>query len=338
MTYPFKVWGFGETIALRALWQVGPILHEPNYHEWVIGMLNRWLRREPRLQEADHSAPGIVLLDAYNATGDERYLSLALGLADYMAALPRDKSGAAFHRPTHPDFRHFIYVDCIEVDAPFLCRLAQITGESAYYDKAVEQISAYSGLLQDPASGLFYHQYDGESGQVNGAFWGRGNGWAMLGLLETLIRLPREHSGWDNLQGRLSRQAEALAACQLPSGDWPTVLDQPTTYAEGSLAAMFYYAYTEAMQQGYLPDKYAEVADRAWTALEALLALDGILQGVSIATPPGNAEHYARIERLPPGAVAPWGQGPALLACLARLETSTTHPDQKRFRLKEKAK
>ncbi len=315
MAYPFKVWAFAESIGVRSVWQAGLVLHEPRYQHWAISMLEEWLHRAPILEEPDHCAPGIVLLDAYEATQDQRYLDLALRLAEYMDNLPRDGSGATFHRPHHPDFHHYLYVDCMEVDAPFLCRLAQVTGAPGYADRGAAQIASYSQLLQDPSTGLFWHQYNGETGRVNGAFWGRGNGWAMLGLLETLRLLPRRHPAWNPLHERLSKLAERLVACQLPSGDWPTVLDRLETYAEGSLPAFFYYGLAEGMHEGLLPDRYACAAMRAWEALNRRMASDGVLLGVSIATPPGDAEHYARI---PTGVVAPWGQAPALLAHLAR--------------------
>jgi hypothetical protein len=41
---------------------------------------------------------------------------------------------------------------------------------------------------------------------------------------------------------------------------------------------------------------------------------DGLLEGVSIATPPGTAAHYNSIET---GGGYPWGQGPSLLFALA---------------------
>src|SRR5688572_25750488 len=86
MEYPYKVWGFGEGIALDALWEAGEILHEPAYQSFVVGLMERWLAREPRLVEADHSAPGGLLLTVYKATQDARYLSLALDLAQQMMA------------------------------------------------------------------------------------------------------------------------------------------------------------------------------------------------------------------------------------------------------------
>ncbi len=316
MAYPYKVWGFGEGIALHALWSAADALKRPDYRDWVLALLERWLQREPPIQEADHSAPGFSLLDAYELTGNSRYLERALLLADYLQTLPRSTSGATLHRPTHTDYHHFLYVDCMEVDAPFFCRLARVTGNARCNDMAVEQILGYCVLLQDPVTGLFYHQYNQQTQRTNGAFWGRGNGWALLGLVETLALLPQTHPGWNLLAARLTSLADALAARQITDGNWPTVLDRPAAYTEGSLPAMFGYGFSRAITLGLLPSRFQASAESAWDAMLKRLTPDGVLQGVSVATPPGNGAHYESIRT---GGVFPWGQGPALLTCLTRL-------------------
>lgn len=314
--YPFKVWGFGEGIALEALWEASHVLGDSRCAEFVSGIFARWLAREPRLTEADHSAPGELLLTVYEATRDDRLLALARDLAAHMQGLPVEPgSGARLHRPQHPDYHDYLYVDCMEVDAPFLCKLAAVTGEPALYDDAARQILGYCALLFDQDAGLFNHQVDRATGRVNGAFWGRGNGWALLGLLKTLRLLPVDHPAYAPILTHYQRLAGALAAHQASDGTWPTVIDRPATYAEASLPAMFGWGLAQGIRHGLLSPEVAPVVRRAWAAVAARLD-DGLLPGVSVATPPGDAAHYDRIIT---GAGYPWGQGPALLLCLTRL-------------------
>lgn len=322
MAYPYKVWGFGEGIGLRAVWEAAAILERPEYRSWVLDYLEAWLHRHPPVQEADHSAPGYSLLDAYELTGDARFLIRAKALADQMCALPVLPSGGTYHRPTHPDYHHYIYVDCMEVDAPFFCRLAQVTNDARWFDTAAEQILGYATLLFDGNRNLFYHQYNGETGQTNGAFWGRGNGWAMLGLLETRTLLPQQHSAWQAVDSLWRAHVDAIVSAQHPDGDWSTVVDDPNAPAEGSLPAMFGYGLARGIQQGSLQgDAYLRAVERAWEATLRRITPDGILSGVSIATPPGSAAHYCAI---PTGGVFPWGQAPALLFCLTRLKAESS--------------
>lgn len=314
MAYPFKVWGFGEGIALEALWQAADALSEDAYRAFVIARFEAWLAREPRIVEADHSAPGMLLLEVYQSTGDGRYLQLALDLYQHMAALPADpETGARYHRPRHPDYASYLYVDCMEVDAPFLAMLARVTGDHAYYNEAVAQLEGYAALLQDETTGLFYHQFNRQTRRTNGAFWGRGNGWALLGLVKTLRLLPVYHPGFKTLRRRLERLAAGLTAMQNAHGSWSTVLDQPDTYTESSLPAMFAVGIRAACRAGFIPSTLIDTADRAHAALLRILGEDGTLPALSIATPPGDAAHYNTIQTAP---VFPWGQGPALLALL----------------------
>ncbi|MBK9126099.1 MAG: glycoside hydrolase family 88 protein [Chloroflexi bacterium] len=310
MAHPFKMWGFGEGIALEALWLADAHAPELGCRRFVLDLYETWLARP--IEERDHSASGTLLLDLYQHTGDERFLARALELAEYMRGLPTTAHGAALHRPQHADYHDFLYVDCMEVDAPFLCHLGAVTGDAAWTDAGAAQIRAYCALLQDNASGLFYHQYDAETGTVNGAFWGRGNGWALLGLIKTLGVLPDAHPAFPELAARFRRLASALITRQFPAGGWPTVLDRPDTYEESSLAAMFGLGLTWGVERRLIDDGVRSMVDRAWTRTLERLA-DGFLDGVSVATPPGDADHYAQIAT---GRGFPWGQGPALWLAL----------------------
>lgn len=312
MRYPYKLWGFGEGIALEALWQAAAFTGEKRYGDFVLACYENWLARE--IVEADHSASGWLLLRIYQSQRDARYLEQALRLRHHMAGLPEDPlTQARYHRPQHPHFADYLYVDCMEVDAPFLALLGAVTGDTSYTDEAVQQINAYAELLQDPVSGLFYHQYDRSTRRVNGAFWGRGNGWALLGLVKTLQLIPHEHSGYESLRNRLERLIAALAHTQQQSGGWSTVLDMPHSYEEASLPAMFSAGIHDACLHGLVAPQWLDVAQRARQRLLELLHADGTMPGISIATPPGDAPHYAAI---PVAELFPWGQGPALLALM----------------------
>jgi rhamnogalacturonyl hydrolase YesR len=312
MRYPFKVWGFGEGIALEALWEADAAVPHLNCRAFVLDLFEKWLARP--IAEPDHSAPGMLFVGAYHATGDRRYLDRARLLARHMLDLPRTSHGAALHRPTHADFHDYLYVDCMEVDGPFLCKLGVVPGDSAFVDAGVAQLLSYCEILQDTQTGLFYHQYNALSGQVNGAFWGRGNGWALLGLIKTLMLLPKDHDFYDDIAGRFQRLASALATRQLPDGGWPTVLDNPETYEESSLAAMFGLGFQLGVTHGVLDSAFQVSADLARQRTAGRLS-GGVLVGVSVGTPPGNAAHYAGIQT---GGGFPWGQGPALALMLQR--------------------
>jgi rhamnogalacturonyl hydrolase YesR len=173
--------------------------------------------------------------------------------------------------------------------------------------------------LQDEASGLFSHGFDDATGKPNKVHWGRGQGWALLGLVDTLHLLPAGSAGYVEIRERLAALIAGLARWEQEPGRWSTVIDRPETYREASVSAFAALGIKRAMRSGFVEQDYSGLVQRAWGATLEQIAPTGELMGVSDATPVGtDAAHYdAR-----PLGTHPWGQGPALLAAV---ETSNTH-------------
>lgn len=309
MRWNYRVWGFGEAIALRGLLRAGDLLGDPAPIGFVHGILRSWLGKGVARTNEDHVGAGRELLDLHRRTGDDQFLDAARKLAALNAGFPKGPIGARYHRTDTPGWRWQIWVDCMDVDGPFLAALAQVTGEAAYADQAVEELLGYARALQIE-NGLLFHGFERDCGR-NGQLWARGQGWALMGLVDTLALLPRAHPGWAELRGRLAALADALAVTQAADGRWHTVIDHPETYLESTLAAMAAYALHEAFAHGLLDaDTYGAMEAKARAAMHREIAADGSLMLVSDATPVGALETYATR----PFGVFPWGQGPLLLA------------------------
>lgn len=309
MRWNYRVWGFGEAIALRGLLLAGDALADPVPEGFVHGILRTWLGRGVARSNEDHVGAGRELIELHRRTGDARFLDAAHALAALNAGFPKGPTGARYHRTDTPGWRWQIWVDCMDVDGPFLAALARETGEDRYYDQAVDELLGYARALQTE-SGLLFHGFERDCGQ-NGQLWARGQGWAVMGLVDTLALLPRAHPGWQELHQRLVALADALAATQDASGLWHTVVDAPDTYLESTLAAMTAYAFREGFAHGLLDaPKLGETEARARAAMHEHIASDGSLMLVSDATPIGALSTYATR----PFGVFPWGQGPLLLA------------------------
>lgn len=313
LAYPYKVWGYGEGIALEALLAASDFMREPAYWQFVSGLMEQWITARSEIPFVDHVAPGKALLLLYLRTHRPEFLARAIALGDFFYRLPKTNQGARRHRPDHPDFAEYVYVDCMDFDAPFLSLLGQVTGNRAYTDLAVDCLLGHARVLWDADRHLFYHLYDAKANRVNGAFWGRGNAWASLGMIATLETLAPDHPRYANIAQLYQQHMSALTALQTTDGEWHTVLDRADTYLEGSLPAMFYCALMRGIRRGLIERTHLDSAWRAWHALTRRLDAKGVLQGVSFATSPGDAAHYATIAT---GANCPWGQGPLLEALL----------------------
>jgi unsaturated rhamnogalacturonyl hydrolase len=309
MRWNYRVWGFGEAIALRGLLAAGDALGDPAPLGFVHGVLRTWLGRAVARSNEDHVGAGRELLELYRRTGDAQFLEAARKLAALNASFPPGPNGLRYHRGDTPGWRWQIWVDCMDIDGPFLAALAHATGEDRYFDHAVGELLGYARTLQTD-SGLLFHGFERECG-TNGELWARGNGWALMGLVDTLTLLPRAHPAWTELQQRTVALADALALAQHPTGLWHTVLNDSETYLESTLATMAAYALREAISHGVLEAaRHGPMELKARTAMHEQIAPDGRLQLVSDATPVGARAVYATR----PFGTFPWGQGPLLLA------------------------
>jgi unsaturated rhamnogalacturonyl hydrolase len=152
------------------------------------------------------------------------------------------------------------------------------------HDMAARLLTTYASRLQQP-SGLFNHAVNGP------AAWGRGNGFAALGLVEALTRMPA-HPAHRALLEIYRRQMAAVRANQAPDGSWRQIIDEPGAYREETATAMLAAAMARGIRSGWLDGSYRAAVDRAWHALAAHVAEDGTLIDVCAGTGAGPTRRY----------------------------------------------
>src|SRR5262245_60752021 len=101
-----------------------------------------------------------------------------------------------------------------------LARTSSLPGRASDVDLAAKMVIAYAGRLQRP-DGLFNHATNGP------AAWGRGNGFATLGLMELLAAMPQSHPLRAKVLEIFKRHLEALRGQAAPDGMWRSVIDEP---------------------------------------------------------------------------------------------------------------
>jgi len=323
--YPFSFWHYGDSIGFEGLVAASDLLGDPGYESWAHGALRAWAARREPFRELDNTAPGHAMCLIAERTGDEAVLEAARALAGFLAGRPQ--IGGAFVTFERAPLREpyggaelseeeaellrepgaGVFVDCLHFDPPFFAHLGALAGDSALVDLAAEQALAYVELLQDE-SGLFWHFWLEKTRRRYGYGWGRGQGWALLGLVDTLRYLPKYHAAEPPLRAALERLAAALAATQQPDGSWSAVAGGPASGAETSTAAFA----AAGLADGILGDAYSEPAHAAWRSARSHVDDTGLLTGVSAAVwASTEASHYVHVPR---GFDVPWGQGVLLVA------------------------
>jgi len=166
-----------------------------------------------------------------------------------------------------------------------LARSGARAGHDADLDRAARLLTGYAAKLQR-ADGLFNHATDGP------AAWGRGNGFAAFGLIETLARLPKAHSSRRQLLDIYRRQMDAVRRQQSPDGSWRQIIDEPGAYREETATAMLLSAMSRGIRLGWLDASFRPTVQRAWRALAAHVASDGSVIDVCAGTGAGPTKRY----------------------------------------------
>ena len=313
LRWDFRIWGFGESIALRGLLAAFKVLQDREFLGFVEGVIRSWTRRTANLTHADHAAPGFELLEVYDLTGDTDYFDAAGALAQLWLRFPEGAAACRLHRPDLSGWSRQIWVDCLHVDPAFLARLGVLTRDIRWIEEAEQMLLVYARLLQETSNGLFWHGYEMNAGR-NGQTWARGNGWALLGLVDTIPTLDRAQRDTSRLREITQSLARGLERYQSSTGLWHTVVTEPGTYEESTLAVAVAYAFERAFDTGVLcREEFCACQQHARNAVLPLINDRGELQLVSEATPIGDLHNYATRQF----GVYPWGQG-MLLQMLAQ--------------------
>jgi unsaturated rhamnogalacturonyl hydrolase len=152
-------------------------------------------------------------------------------------------------------------------------------------DAAARLLTSYIPLLQR-VDGLFNHASDGQSA------WGRGNGFAAMGLTEALTALTTAHASRAAILESYRRQMAAARAQQAPDGMWREIIDVPAAYREETATAMLMTAMARGVRLGWLDPSYTPFVERAWRALAAHVVDDGTIIDVCTNTAGGTTERY----------------------------------------------
>jgi rhamnogalacturonyl hydrolase YesR len=140
----------------------------------------------------------------------------------------------------------------------------RVTKDTKYLDRMTKTMLAYFTALQQPG-GLFWHT------MTSKAYWGRANGWVAAGMAELLLELPAGATR-DMIMTGFKAEMDGLLPLQVNGGTddgmWRQVLDLASAPAESSCTAMFTFALTTAVKNGWLTDpKYSAAARKGWLAV-----------------------------------------------------------------------
>jgi hypothetical protein len=230
-----------------------------------------------------------------------------LSLSERWATALFDEGAAAAAKekaPAEPEYGQG-WTDDMFMTTAVLSRSGAMPDRAHDLEVAAHLLIDYAARLQR-ADGIFIHASDGPIA------WGRGTGFAALGLMDTLTD---DHPERARVLAIYRRHMAALNTRQAPDGMWRQVIDEPGGYRELTATAMILSAMARGIRLGWLDRAYAPSVRRAWRALMAHVADDGTLVDVCAGTGAGPTKRYY-LDRPAITGADDRGGAMALLACI----------------------
>ena len=173
------------------------------------------------------------------------------------------------------------WTDDMFMMSTILARSGRLPGRERDFDHLAATLVSYAGRLQRE-DGIFVHFGEGR------VPWGRGNGFAALGLTEALTSLPQTHRLRGQVMEIYTKHMNGLRRMQAPDGMWRQVIDEPGAYREESATAMTLTSMARGVRLGWLDKSFRPAIDRAWRALAAHVTSDGSIVDICTSTGSGK--------------------------------------------------
>ncbi|HEY0892901.1 MAG TPA: DUF4861 family protein [Cellvibrio sp.] len=273
---------------IYALQELDSISPNPVYQKALETVTGSYIRDdghihtfEPDLFSIDLTKPGQMVILLEQRTKQEKYRKAVDFLRENLKRHPRTSEGAFWHRVTYPNQ---LWLDGVYMGMPFLAEYAANyeTGEQQHesFEEAVHEFVIARKQLRDPQTGLYFHAWD-ESKKADWAdketgrapqFWARGIGWYAMALVDVLDFIPESETELRKTLIDISVElaADILRYQDAETGTWWQIIDKPNgiaNYRESTASAMFTYFYTKAVNKGYLPESYREVAIKSYQGM-----------------------------------------------------------------------
>lgn len=251
--------------------RLADIIKDAGLRERVLAQTRPWLSGERPLfgdRIALTAVAGTLIYADLARRGEQAAMALAVRGAD--EAMKLASTGYAQHGQG--------WTDDMFMMASILARSGRMPGRERDLDHLADTLISYARRLQRE-DGVFVHFTAGR------VAWGRGNGFAALGLTETLTALPPKHRSRPALLDIYRRHMNGMIAMQAPDGMWRQVVDEPGAYREQSVTAMTLTALARGVRLGWIDARaHRPSIDRAWRALAAHITEEGGIVDICAST------------------------------------------------------
>lgn len=257
---------FWPTASLALALEVGHSkTQKDDLQDILIIYYKHWAKKGSRLYFLDQIMNGYTLLYLFEIN-DERWMEESLKkMFNYIEIYPRTSTGSLPYRTNNSEV---ILVDYLGMVCPFLSRYGRTfnSEEASNLSTALLEDFLLNGM--DDKTGLPYHGFrSGTSEKLGIIGWGRGVGWLLIGMVDTLAFLDRSSEEFYSLLNRFKLLLNSIIKYQDENGYFKWILNANYSHNDTSATAMIGYSIKRAMDLDLLNTEYMHYAEKSLHAL-----------------------------------------------------------------------
>ncbi|MDQ8734752.1 glycoside hydrolase family 88 protein [Paenibacillus sp. LHD-38] len=206
--------------------------------------------------------PANVLHVVHLLTGDTAYLQNCRDVADWCVNGALRTTNGGFAHVWGPgaggldDYKNQLWIDTLFMTGIFMLRYGVSEQDGECINEALRQFDIHIDCQFDTSCDLFYHGYHCLEKTTLGEHWGRGNGWAVVSIVELLDILHGQAYDTERFSQLFKRHMKSAIHLRMENGMLRTLLDFEESYLETSASALFAYAAMKGHRLGLLEESY----------------------------------------------------------------------------------
>ncbi len=285
-------WSYYNGVVFEGLEYVYEVTKQDVYKDYVIEYLNAMIDEDGNWKmcsnnsdkqcagyHADHGADcyktASLLLDAYQMTGDDRYLKVAdalyIDLSTALISYALPNAGYNWRHTWASDSNPDLWLDGLYMILPFRAEYAKYkngTEGAAELTNIVNRLQWVSDNMYNADKGLFYHAADSADSN-SGTYWLRSMGWYAAAMADVMDSMSGDNL--ETMKVQLKKMVDGMKACQnADNGMWLNNMNAAHSSSnpyETSGTALICYAVMKAVNNGWLDASYADMAVKAFEGI-----------------------------------------------------------------------
>lgn len=305
---------YHQGVFLSGVEKVAEVIQKEEYFRYIQSWVDAMITPEGDFYcfnpgALDDLQPGILLFGLLRRTHDERYRRLLDKLTALLPAWDMNKEGGYFHMTGMNDQ---MWLDGLYMAGPLAVQYGICYNKPELITLAFRQMRLMYQHCFKKESGLLVHGWDcskkaewanSDTGCAP-EVWGRAMGWFIIGGLDMLELLPKEHEERKWAEKVIAEVVFSLLKYQDGvTGLWCQVVDKPErqgNWHESSCSMLFTCAILRCIRLGLLPQAAMQQALKGLRGVHSCVQIQKdntfLLSKICVGTGIGSYEYYIQRE------------------------------------------